>query len=127
MSSLRLRQRIRATGLPLILALIPCLLSSCVSDQAFRYYAIERYPAKQMDQVSVLFDNPSQAYEVIADFQARGASVNYMREQAAKVGADAVIVGRYGGYKSRGDTWAGTDKYADTYTRITGTAIRFKR
>jgi hypothetical protein len=50
-----------------------------------------------------------------------------MRKEAAKIGADAVIVGTYGGYRSRDDAWAGRDRYADLYSRITGTAIRYKR
>jgi uncharacterized protein YbjQ (UPF0145 family) len=74
-----------------------------------------------------LRDAPEQAYDVIADFQARGASPEYMRRQAAKIGADAVIVGTFGGYRSKGDEWANQDKHADSYTRITGTAVRYRR
>ena len=70
---------------------------------------------------------PSRPYEVIADFQARGASIEYMRKKAAEIGADAVIVGTYGGYRSKSDDWANHDKYSNTYSRITGTAIRYKR
>ena len=101
-----------------------CLCVGCVSDQAHRYYATERFPPKEIDEVALLFDAPDQPYEVIADFQARRASPKYMREKAAEIGADAVIVGMYGGYRSRHDEWASEDKYSDTYTRITGTAIR---
>lgn len=70
---------------------------------------------------------PSRPYDVIADFQARGAAVEYMRRNAAEIGADAVIVGKFGGYRAKSDDWAGEDKYGDTYSRITGTAIRYRR
>jgi len=106
---------------------VAVLVGACVSDQAHRYYAHTKYPPKPVDQVEVLYEAPSRPYEVIADFQARGASVKYMRKKAAEIGADAVIVGTYGGYRSRRDEWAGQDKYADSYSRITGTAIRYKR
>lgn len=73
-----------------------------------------------------MHEAPTKPYTVIADLQARGATVDYMRKEAARIGADAVIVGTYGGYRSYHDEWAGKDKHSDTYTRITGTAIRYK-
>ena len=103
------------------------LLGGCVSDQAHRYYADTKYPVKAVDEVEVLREAPSEPYEVIADFQARGASIEYMRKKAAQIGADAVIVGTYGGYRSKSDAWASEDKYSSTYSRITGTAIKYKR
>ncbi len=103
------------------------LLGGCVSDQAHRYYANERFASRPKEEVKVLSGIPSEPHEVIADFQARGASVEYMRKKAAEIGADAVIVGTYGGYRAKGDEWASEDKHAETYTRITGTAIRYKR
>ena len=103
------------------------LVAGCVSDQAHRYYADMKYSAKPVDEVELLHEAPSQPYEVIADFQARGASANYMRRKAAEIGADAVIVGTYGGYRSKSDVWASEDTYSDTYSRITGTAIKYKR
>lgn len=109
----------------LVFLLLP-LLGACVSDKANRYYSSERYATRSPDSVEVLRESPSRPHEVIADFQARGASVDYMREQAAAIGADAVIVGTYGGYRSRGDEWAGKDKHSDSYSRITGTAIKYK-
>ena len=36
-------------------------------------------------------------------------------------------VGTYGGYRSKSDVWASEDTYSDTYSRITGTAIKYKR
>lgn len=99
----------------------------CVSDQAFRYYAHERFDARPVEEVELLRDAPQRPYDVIADFQARGASPSYMRKKAAEIGADAVIVGIYGGYRAKSDQWASEDQHSDTYTRITGTAIRYKR
>lgn len=108
-------------------AILAGLAGGCVSDEAHRYYATERFPSRNEKDVEVLFTAPSKPYDVIADFQARGASVDYMRRRAAEIGADAVIVGRFGGYRARSDDWASEDKYSDTYTRIVGTAIRYRR
>lgn len=102
-------------------------IAGCVSDEAHRYYATERFPPRNEKEVEVLKTAPSRPYDVIADFQARGASPEYMRRRAAEIGADAVIVGTFGGYRARSDDWASEDKYGDTYSRITGTAIRFRR
>lgn len=99
---------------------------SCVTDQAHRYYAEKRYPPKNIEDVEVLWEAPTRAHVVIADFQARNARPKYMRKLAAEIGADAVIVGTLGGLRSKGDEWAGEDKYAKYYSRITGTAIRYK-
>ena len=103
------------------------LTPACVYDQAHRYYATERYPRRAIEEVELLFDEPTRPYDVIADFQARGASPKYMRKEAAKIGADAVIVGMYGGYRAISDEWAGEDQQASSYSRITGTAIRYRR
>lgn len=99
--------------------------TACVSDEANRYYAHDVYTPKSPNEVELLFEAPVTPYEVIADFQARGASPEYMQKQAAKIGADAVIVGMYGGYRAKSDKWASEDKHRDTYSRITGTAIRY--
>lgn len=98
----------------------------CVSDEAHRYYAERRYPARKPEDVDVLFSVPELEHKIIADFQARGADVEYMRKRAAEIGADAVIVGTYGGQRAKSDDWAGQDKRSHTYSRITGTAIRYK-
>jgi nucleotide-binding universal stress UspA family protein len=102
-------------------------IAGCVSDEAHRYYATERFAPRSEKEVEVLKTAPSRPYDVIADFQARGASVEYMRRRAAEIGADAVIVGTFGGYRAKSDDWASEDKYGDTYSRITGTAIRYRR
>jgi uncharacterized protein YbjQ (UPF0145 family) len=103
------------------------LVTGCVSDQAHRYYGAERFAAKPIEQVEVLHDIPDRPHDIIADFQARGASVKYMRKKAADIGADAVIVGFYGGYRARADEWASKDTYAKSYSRVTGTAIVYRR
>ena len=63
---------------------------------------------------------------MIADFQSRGESPEAVRKKAADIGADAVIISILGGYYSRSEEWAGSDRHAATYNRITGTAIRYK-
>lgn len=100
--------------------------ASCVTDEAHRYYAKDRYPPKQPEEVQILNCLPARKHVVIADFQARGADAEYMRKLAAEIGADAVIVGTYGGFRAKSDDWAGEDKKSDTYSRISGTAIRYE-
>jgi hypothetical protein len=109
-----------------VLALTLCLFSSCASDVASRYYGATRYPPKQVNEVQLLRESPARPYEVIADFQSRGETPEDMRRRAAQIGADGVIVSTLGGYRAKGEEWAGSDSNSGTYTRITGTAIKYK-
>jgi hypothetical protein len=102
------------------------LIAGCATDVANRYYADVHYPARPVDEVELLKTAPSRPYTVLADFQARGETEQVMRRDAAKIGADAVIVTRLGGYYYTGDQWAGHDSGHDTYSRIVGTAIKYK-
>jgi hypothetical protein len=102
------------------------ILAGCISDEANRYYLKERLPAKQINEVEVLRTEPQQPYIVIADFQARNASIKHMRKRAAEVGADAVIVVPLGGYYSQDEIWAEKDRYSNSYIRLTATAIKYK-
>lgn len=111
--------------LAFLFILILWLFCSCASDVANRYYGKTKYPEKKPNEVELLWETPSRPYEVIADFQSRGESPEDMRRKAAKVGADAVIVSMLGGNVSLGDEWAGSDS-SHTYSRITGTAIRYQ-
>jgi uncharacterized protein YbjQ (UPF0145 family) len=49
-----------------------------------------------------------------------------MRRKAAQIGADAVIVSTLGGLYAIGEEWAGSDSHGHTYSRITGTAIKYR-
>lgn len=109
-----------------ILVLI-LLLSSCATDVANRYYASTTYAPKEPEQVQILRQAPSCPYEVIADFQSRGESAKSVRNKAAKIGADAVIISFLGGYYQLSEQWASNDSQSSTYTRICGTAIRYKQ
>jgi hypothetical protein len=102
------------------------LFAGCATDVANRYYATEKYPSRDPKQVELLWQNPQRQYVVIADFQARGESPEGMRKWAAKIGADAVIVSILGGYYDRSTEWAGQDKQNNSYSRITGTAIKYQ-
>lgn len=103
------------------------LLTGCASDVANQYYAAVHYPPKPTKEVEVLFKNPTRPYEVIADLQARNAGAASMRRQAAKIGADAVIVSFLGGYFSTSTEWADEKRMMnDNYSRVTGTAIKYK-
>jgi hypothetical protein len=101
-------------------------LAACATDVANRYYGSVNYPAKNPQDVEILWRAPTREYVVIADFQSRGETPEAMREKAAKIGADAVIVSILGGQYSRSEEWAAADRYAQTYSRITGTALKYK-
>jgi hypothetical protein len=110
-----------------VIAILLCscaLLTACASDVANRYYAATKYPPKSPSEVELLWKRPDRDFVVIADFQSRGESPAAMRQRAAEIGADAVIVAILGGYYA--GQWAGSNAYQDTYTRITGTAIKYK-
>jgi hypothetical protein len=102
------------------------LLASCATDIANRYYGTEQYAVKDPKEVEILWQRPVREFIVIADFQSRGESPEDMRKRAAKIGADAVIVAILGGLYDRNEEWAGSDRQSGTYTRITGTAIKYK-
>ena len=106
------------------LIILACLLSACAQDVASRYYASENFPPKQASQVEILWKSPQKKYIVIADFQSRGESPDDMRAKAAKVGADAVIVQLLGGFATF-DEFPSLEKQHSSYSRITGTAIRY--
>ena len=95
-------------------------------DVAKRYYSYRSYPPKNPSEVQILRREPSRSYEVIADFQSRWETPAAMREKAAKIGADAVIIAQPGGHFDPTHQWAGQDSYAGTGGRICGTAIIFK-
>jgi hypothetical protein len=110
----------------LLLALSVTLFVGCSVDDAYRYYGSQKYPARPAKSVAILNEAPSQPYEVIADFQYRGASPNRMKTLAGNIGADAVIVTTLGGYYKRSDVWADKDSMADSFSRVVGTAIKYK-
>lgn len=111
--------------LRLLTALLMILMASCATDVANRYYGNIQYPPKNPADVQVLRHTPSRAFIVIADFQSRGETVQDMQKKAARIGADAVIVSILGGLYDRSEEWASESK-RDTYSRITGTAIKYK-
>ena len=104
--------------------LLCIFMTACATDVANRYYGTVKYPPRNPAEVQLLRQAPTKDYVVIADFQSRGESPEAMRKKAAGIGADAVIVSILGGYYSRSEEWAGSE--ATTYSRIVGTAIRYK-
>jgi hypothetical protein len=98
---------------------------SCASDVANRYYGGVRYSARPVEDVEVLYAAPQRPYEVIADFQSRSESIKSVRQKAALIGADAVIVARLGGKYRSAEEWANQRHDNDDYTHIIGTAIKY--
>ena len=110
-----------------LLAFLAVFLTGCAYDVANRYYASEKYPPNPVDSVEILSEEPTRRYEVIADFQSRGETEKSLRRKAAKIGADAVIVTHLGGYYKYSEDWAKeTSSAKDWYSRIIGSAIRYK-
>ncbi len=120
----------KMTRLRFLLVGAALLVGGCATDVANRYYATERYPEKAVQNVELLNSKPSRQFVVIADFQSRGETAERLREKAAKIGADAVIVTVVGGVYHRGEQWAGDDAYKgrthDFAGHIVGTAIVYK-
>ncbi len=116
--------RSRSMGILCMLA-VATVSPSCISDEAHRYYLNETLPAKDPSQVEIHFGKPIRSFTVIADLQARRATPEYMRQEAAKIGADAVIVSLLGGERAQSDKWA-SENTRHTYSRITGTAIIYR-
>lgn len=101
-------------------------LPGCVSDVANRYYAEEKYEAKNIQDVQILSSKPTRPFIVIADFQSRGERPEDLQEKAAAIGADAVIISYVGGYHSGDEEWASEDRYKGKYyDHIIGTAIKY--
>ncbi|MBI4325106.1 MAG: hypothetical protein HY674_07560 [Chloroflexi bacterium] len=112
--------------LNLAICLASLFLIGCASDIANRYYGTEKFPPRDPKEVQLLWERPQREFTVIADFQSRGESPEAMRKRAAKIGADAVIVSILGGLYDTREEWAGHDRQGNTYSRITGTAIKFR-
>ena len=108
------------------LLLFLMFITACATDVANRYYGTMRYEPKDPKEVEILWKKPNRDFVVIADFQSRNESPEAIRKKAAKIGADAVIVSILGGHYSYSEEWAGSDRYKKTYSRITGTAIKYK-
>jgi putative N-acetylmannosamine-6-phosphate epimerase len=114
------------TACALTITVLLLASSGCARDVANRYYGSTRYPAKKPTDVLMLNSRPSQDFEVIADFQSRGETPEELREKAAEIGADAVIVSMIGGHYDRSAQWASHGNNG-TYSHIVGTAIIFKK
>lgn len=108
--------------------LLICLfMAGCVSGAAHRYYLQEKLPPKNIEDVEVLREKPLRPHIVIADFQFSMARIRHVQKKAAEIGADAVIVTPTGGWYSHSETWAGEDRYLDTYSGLIGTAIKYEK
>jgi hypothetical protein len=83
--------------------------------------------SKKPSEVAILDAEPTRGYTVIADFQMRRGSEKTVRKEAAKIGADAVIITRIGGLYNRGERWAGSDQQGSSYSRTVATAIKYKQ
>jgi len=109
-----------------IIGVFALLLVSCAADVANRYYSAERYAPRNPKDVEILSRPPGRHYEVIADLQALNQTPGGMQKQAARIGADAVIITALGGFYNPNDQWAGSDSMSSSYSHLVGTAIKYK-
>lgn len=109
-----------------ILVFIILGLTACVTDEANRYYANEKYAPKAIGEVELLYGRPARKFDVIAEFQSRGESTESFRKKAALIGADAVIIRNLGGYASLGSEWAGEDPHSGSHSRRVAIALKYK-
>lgn len=110
-----------------IIAVVVALTAwACASDEANRYYSDRKHSPRPAATVQILTQEPARPYEVIADFQSRGESAKSLQAKAAKIGADAIIVTYLGGRYGPSEKWSQQTSGTDMYTRIVGTAIRYK-
>ena len=100
-------------------------VGACAHDVADRYYG-DPYPECAPEEVEILANRPKRPFIVIADFQARRTSTNTMRNKAAKIGADAIIVAKVGGYYNPSDTRPDRDSQSASYAHLVATAIKYK-
>ena len=102
------------------------MLWGCATDEAGRYYPVEKYPARPASEVEILTKAPQRDYIVIADIQAYNVSPEHMQRRAGEIGGDAVILVRGGGNYSKDEVWASVDRYGTSYNRLLATVIKFK-
>ena len=107
-------------------SMVVFVLAGCATDVANRYYAAGKYPPKPPEHVQILHRNPTRPFEVIADFQSKFESPEAVRDKAAQIGADAVIISTPGGRYLTTDSWASNDSLASSGSRICGTVIVYK-
>ena len=111
----------------LFLLLVAFALCGYAQDVANRYYSAQRYTPKPAADVALLFSAPSRPFTVIADLQSRNESPEGMRQRAAQIGADAIIVSPIGGSYSLNEEWAGSDSMSRSYSRLIGSAIKYNK
>jgi hypothetical protein len=77
------------------LATLIVFLGGCVTP-AHSIRVFEEYPPRSdYDNIEILETLPQREYTVIAEFETYGNSLDYIRKQAARYGADAVFVASY--------------------------------
>ena len=118
--------------------LVPLLLSSfivsCsgVLSDASHITSGDSYPATNAERVSILFEEPDKDFIIIGLVESHGMgimeanqkerSINALKEEAASIGADAVIV-----TSSKKETVRGIDDQpAGEETILSGKAIKYK-
>jgi len=115
-----------AVSARIYICLLVVVMGGCAEDVANRYYGSAHCPPKKASEVELLSAAPSKAYEVIADIQSRNESPESLREKVAKIGADGIIVTTLGGRYDPTEEWAEQKSSREMYTRIVGSAIKYK-
>lgn len=101
------------------------MLSGCVSDHAERVYLNLTPSATKPD---LLYQIPTRPFDVVADIQWMGHMTSKMVARAQALGGDAVIVQYLGGLVPFASLTAEeANVRSKTFTRLSGTVIKYKK
>lgn len=116
----------RKTPIRLIFAsvILTAVNIGCVSDHAERVYIA--LPVS-VNSPTILYQIPTQPFDVVADIQWVGRGNEKMVERAKKLGGDAVIVQYLGGNVLLSSlTGEQANATSTTFSRMSGTVIKYK-
>ena len=116
----------------LVAIIIGTILSGCETGHATRVY--KNLPPTSSKIISILYSNPANEYELIADSEMKNATEYTVKAWGAKMGADAVIVSGFkstfpsSGFSSTSGVQAETVslKSISGATQVFCTAIKYK-
>jgi hypothetical protein len=115
----------KSKSLAIAFSLAVPFLGSCVTDHAERVYITKPSLSTPADVLTVI---PQKSYDVIADIQWQGGTIQKMASRAAQLGGDAVIIQLLGGnVHLTGLSPEEMNKENKTFNRMAGTVIKYRK
>ena len=115
----------------LVAIIIGTILSGCETGHATRVY--KNLPPTSSKIISILYSNPANEYELIADSEMKNATEYAVKAWGAKMGADAVILSGFKTKFSSGGISSTSGVQAETVslksigaTQVFCSAIKYK-